>query len=166
MRIKVAVVAAVLAVSCAGQVTEQARGPLFWVSSARANQTVADQPPPFEFHWDVGTNPGRVPENLESYVVIVHYFGRREGNKVDSARWAGFNVPGTVRSLPGGFDMAPAFGPGAGAGPIDHYQFEFYALDTKMELPSDTSSRNLAQAMAGHIVGKTTWEDRAPGLTR
>jgi hypothetical protein len=164
MRIKVAVVAAVLAVSCAGQVTEHAQGPLFWVSSVRNNPAGADQTPPFEFHWDVGTNPGNAPEKLESYVVIVHYFGSRAENKADSARWAGFNVPGTVRSLPEGLGVAPAFGPGAGPGPIDHYQFEFYALDTKMELPPDTSSRNLAEAMNGHIVGKTTWYDRVPGL--
>lgn len=52
MRAKVAVVAAVLAVSCAGQVTEQAHGPLFWVSSVRNNPAGADQTPPFEFHWD------------------------------------------------------------------------------------------------------------------
>jgi hypothetical protein len=166
MRTKVAVVAAVLAVSCAGQVTEQAQGPLFWVASVRANQSVADQTPPFEFHWDVGTNPGNAPEKLESYVVIVHYFGSREEHKADSARWAGVNIPGTVRSLPEGLGVAPAFGPGVGTGPIDHYEFEFYALDTKLELPVDTPYLDLVKAIYGHIVGKTTWFDRVPGLTR
>jgi phosphatidylethanolamine-binding protein (PEBP) family uncharacterized protein len=62
--------------------------------------------------------------------------------------------------------MAPAFGPGAAPGPVDHYQFEFYALDTKLELPSDTSSQDLVKAIYGHLVGKTTWFDRASGLTR
>jgi len=166
MRIKVAVAAAVLAVSCAGQVTERAQGPLFWVSSVRANQTVADQTPPFEFHWDGGTNPGNAPEKLESYVVIVHYFGSRQENKADPARWAGFLVPGTVRSLPEGLGMTPAFGPGAGPGPINHYEFEFYALDTKLELPVDTSYLDLVKEIYGHIVGKTTWLDRAAGLMR
>jgi hypothetical protein len=166
MRIKVAVVAAVLAVSCAGQVMEQARGPLFWVSSVRNNPSGADQTPPFEFHWGAATNPGRAPEKLESYVVIVHYFGSGGENKADQARWAGFNVPGTVQGLPEGFGMAPAFGPGAGLGPIDHYQFEFYALDTKLELPSDTPSRVLMEVIYGHTVGKTTWFDRAPNPSR
>src|ERR1700733_2566397 len=123
MQIKIAVVAAVLAVSGAGQVTEQAHGPLFWVSSVRNNPAGVDQTPPFEFHWDVGTNTGNAPEKLESYVVIVRYFGSRQENKADPGRWAGFNVAGTVRSLPEGFDVAPAFGSGAGPGPVDHYQF-------------------------------------------
>lgn len=170
MRIKVAVMAAVLVASCAGQVTEQAPGPLFWVSSVRNNMTAADQTPPFEFHWNVGAdhvgvNPARVPENLDSYVVIVYYFGSREEHKsVNSTRWAGFHIPGNVGSLPEGLGVAPAFGPGAGPGPIDHYEFEFYALDTKMELPPDTSIRGLLEAMNGHMVGKTTWFDRASGL--
>jgi hypothetical protein len=167
MRAKVAVVAAILAVSCAGQVTEQAQGPLFWVSSVRNNPAGADQTPPFEFHWDVGTNPGRAPEKLDRYVVIVFYFGSREEHKgADPARWAGFNIPGTIRNLPEGLGVAPAFGPGAGLGPIDHFEFEFYALDAKMELPVDASIRDLWKTMDGHIVGKTTWFDRAPGLTR
>ena len=166
MRIKVAAVAAVLAVSCAGQVTGQARGPLFWVSSVRNNPAGVDRTPPFEFHWNVGST-ARAPQNLDSYVVIVYYFGSREEHKsANATRWAGFNIPGTVQSLPEGLGAVPAFGPGAGPGPIDHYEFEFYGLDTKMELPSDTSIRDLSEAMNGHIVGKTTWFDRAPALTR
>jgi hypothetical protein len=68
--------------------------------------------------------------------------------------------------LPEGLGVAPAFGPGAGPGPIDHFEFEFYALDTKLELPVDTPYLDLVKAIYGHIVGKTTWFDRVPGLTR
>ena len=167
MRIKVAVVAAVLAASGAGQVTEQAQGPLFWVSSVRNDPAGADQTPPFEFHWDAGASPGNAPEKLESYVVIVRYFQGRAGDeKADAVGWAGFNLPGTVRGLPGGPGIARAFGPGAGRGQIDHFEFGFYALDTKMELPPDTSGRDLEKAMNGHIVGKAKWFDRVPGLAR
>jgi len=167
MRIKVAVAAAVLAASFTGQVTGQEREPLFWVSSVRNNPAGADLTLPFEFHWDGGTNPGNPPEKLESYIVIIRYFQGPVGNeKAEAVRWAGFNVPGTLRALPEGLGMEPAFGPGAGPGPIDHYEFEFYALDTKMELPVDTPSRDLEKAMSGHIVGKAKWFDRAPVLAR
>ena len=77
---------------------------------------------------------------------------------------AGSNIHGTIRGLPEELGMTPAFGPGAGPGPIDHYGFEFYALNTTMELPVDTSSRDLEKAMNGHIVGKAKSFDRVPGL--
>jgi hypothetical protein len=98
MRAKVALVAAVLAVSRAGQVTERAQSPLFWVSSVRSNPAGADQTSPFEFHWDVGTNPGNAPEKLESYFAIVFYFGSREEHK-------GADPRGRPRAL-GGFQYS------------------------------------------------------------
>jgi hypothetical protein len=166
MQMRLAIMSAVFVMAGAGQVTEQAQGPLFWVTSVRNSPAAPDRTPPFEFHWGAGANQASSPEKLESYLVIVHYFGSREENKADSARWAGFNFPGTIRSLPEGLGAEPAFGPGAGPGPIDHYMFEFYALDTRMELPVETASRDLMRAMGGHIVGKATWWDRAAGGSR
>jgi hypothetical protein len=52
------------------------------------------------------------------------------------------------------------FGPGAGPGPIHHYVFEFYALDTKLDLPASTTREDLLKAMDGHVVGKAAWFGR------
>src|ERR1051325_5268028 len=46
-------------------------------------------------------------------------------------------------------------GPGAGAaGPMHHYTFELYALDTKLDLTADASRDDVLKAMDGHILGK------------
>jgi phosphatidylethanolamine-binding protein (PEBP) family uncharacterized protein len=52
------------------------------------------------------------------------------------------------------------FGPGAGVGPIHHYVFEFYALDTKLDLPANTTRDELLKAMDGHVIGKAAWFGR------
>ena len=58
---------------------------------------------------------------------------------------------------------APAyFGPGAGPGTVHHYVFEFYALDTKLEFPANTTRDELLKAMDGHVVGKTAYFGRFP----
>jgi Raf kinase inhibitor-like YbhB/YbcL family protein len=46
-------------------------------------------------------------------------------------------------------------GPGAGAaGPMHHYTFELFALDTKLDLTADASRDDVLKAMDGHILGK------------
>ena len=40
-------------------------------------------------------------------------------------------------------------GPGAGAGPFHHYVFEFYALDTKLNLPNTSTRSQVFAAMDG-----------------
>ena len=46
-------------------------------------------------------------------------------------------------------------GPGAGAaGPMHHYTFELFALDTKLDLTADASRDDVLKAIDGHIVGK------------
>jgi len=137
--------------------------------------------PAFEFHWNFGTNPGTAPESLQSYAVIFHDV-ENSSNKTtaDTLHWTLFNVPGSAKGiaeglgsgdLPDGSRNGPGlgarngnppayFGPGAGPGPLHHYVFEFYALDTKLDLPATTTREELLKAMDGHIVGKAAWFGR------
>ena len=136
--------------------------------------------PEFEFHWTAGNNPVAAPEGLQSYAVIFHDI-ENSSNKttVDTLHWSAFNIPGTTKTLPEGLGSgdlpdgtrngpgiaagrgAPAyFGPGAGPGPFHHYVFEFYALDTKLDLPANTTRDALMKAMDGHVIGKAAYVGR------
>jgi Raf kinase inhibitor-like YbhB/YbcL family protein len=137
--------------------------------------------PNFEFHWNLGPNPTTTPETLQTYAVIFHDI-ENSTNKTtaDTLHWTAFNIPGSAKGLPEGLgpgDLADGtrngpgiaarggnpgayFGPGAGPGPIHHYVFEFYALDTKLDLPPNTSREDLLKAMDGHVIGKAAWFGR------
>jgi Raf kinase inhibitor-like YbhB/YbcL family protein len=137
--------------------------------------------PAFEFHWSLGPNPTTAPENLQTYAVIFHDI-ENSTNKttVDTLHWSAFNIPGTAKGLPEGLgpgdlpdgtrngpgiaarggNPGAYFGPGAGPGPLHHYVFEFYALDTKLDLPATTSRDDLTKAMDGHIIGKAAYVGR------
>jgi len=136
--------------------------------------------PAFEFHWFLGTNPGTAPEALKTYAVIFHDI-ENSTNKTtaDTLHWSAFNIPGTAMGLSEGLGTgdlpdgtrngpgiaagrgAPAyFGPGAGPGPFHHYVFEFYALDTKLDLPANTTREDLVKAMDGHVIGKAAYVGR------
>ena len=85
---------------------------------------------------------------------------RRQGLLLHRRRRAFGGKISVVR--PGG--KPPAyFGPGAGPGPIHHYVFEFYALDTKLDLPANTTREDLLKAMDGHVIGKAAWFGRFHG---
>ena len=136
--------------------------------------------PAFEFHWTLGNNPTNPPDGLQTYAIIFHDI-ENSTNKttVDTLHWSAFNIPGTTKTLPEGLGSgdlpdgtrngpgilagrgAPAyFGPGAGPGPFHHYVFEFYALDTKIDLPATTSRDELMKAMDGHVIGKAAYVGR------
>ena len=137
--------------------------------------------PAWEFHWNLGVNPGTAPETLQTYAVIFHDI-ENSSNKttVDTLHWSAFNIPGSAKGLPEGLgtgDLADGtrngpginalrgtapgyFGPGAGPGPIHHYVFEFYALDTKLDLPANTTRDELMKAMDGHVIGKAAYYGR------
>jgi len=136
--------------------------------------------PAFEFHWNLGTNPIDAPEGLQTYAVIFHDI-ENSTNKTtaDTLHWAAFNIPGTAKGLPEGLgagDLADGtrngpginlrsgnpsyFGPGACPGPFHHYVFEFYALDTKLDLPANTTREDLMKAMDGHVMGKAAYVGR------
>ncbi len=140
--------------------------------------------PDFEFHWNLGTNPTTTPDSVKTFAVILHDV-ENANNKgpVDTLHWTAFNIPGTAKGLAaalGTGDLADGtrngpgilasrqggapgyFGPGAPAGPIHHYIFEFYALDTKLDLPANTTRDELIKAMEGHVVGKAAYTGRFP----
>ncbi len=136
--------------------------------------------PEFTFHWSNGDTPAQAPAGLQSYVVIFHDIeNASQKGPVDTLHWSAFNIPGTAKGLPegmGGGDLpdgtrngpgigagrgAPAyFGPGAGAGPFHHYVWEFYALDTKLDLPADTTRDAIMKGMEGHVIGKAAYVGR------
>lgn len=137
--------------------------------------------PAFTFHWNKGTESASAPENLKSYAVIFHDV-ENSSNKTttDTLHWTAFNIPGDAKGLPEGLGSGDLpdgmrngpgiaarngktpgyFGPGAGPGPIHHYVFEFYALDTKLDLPANTTREELLNAMNGHVLGKAAWFGR------
>jgi|SRR5271165_1144365 len=138
--------------------------------------------PAFEFHWSMGGNPASAPDNLQTYAVIFHDI-ENSTNKTtsDTLHWTAFNIPGTAKGLPeglgtgdlpdgtrngpgimsrGGTQPGGYFGPGAGPGPFHHYVFEFYALDTKLDLPANTTREELLKAMDGHVIGKAAFVGR------
>jgi phosphatidylethanolamine-binding protein (PEBP) family uncharacterized protein len=57
------------------------------------------------------------------------------------------------------------FEPGQVFGPIHHYVFEFYALDTKLDLPATATREEIFKAMEGHVIGKAAWYGRKNRLT-
>jgi Raf kinase inhibitor-like YbhB/YbcL family protein len=137
--------------------------------------------PAFEFHWNLGASPGSAPDSLRSYAVIFHDV-ENSTNKTttDTLHWTAFNIPGSATGMTEGLGpgdlpdgtrngpgiasrggKAPAyFGPGAGPGPLHHYIFEFYALDTKLDLSANTTREELLKAMDDHVVGKSAWFGR------
>ena len=136
--------------------------------------------PDFEFHWNLGTNPTTTPETLQTYAVVFHDIENSSNRTtVDTLHWAAFNIPGTAKGLPEGLgtgDLADGtrngpginagrgtpgyFGPGAGPGPFHHYVFEFYALDTKLDLPANITRDDLMKALDGHVIGKAAYVGR------
>ena len=138
--------------------------------------------PAFEFHWSTGPTPAAAPETLQTYAVIFHDIENPGPNKgtADTLHWSAFNIPGTAKGLPEGLDKGDLpdgtrngpgimarggnpgqyFGPGAGPGPFHHYIFEFYALDTKLELPATATRDDLLKAMEGHVIGKAAYTGR------
>ncbi len=137
--------------------------------------------PAFEFHWNLGPNPTMPPAELQTYAVIFHDI-ENSTNKTttDTLHWSAFNIPGSAKELPEGLgpgdlpdgtrngpgiaarggNPGAYFGPGAGPGPFHHYVFEFYALDTKLDLPANTTREDLLKAMDGHIIGKAAYVGR------
>ena len=92
----------------------------------------------------------------------------------DQVHWLVWNIPATEKGLPEGMPEGAQLpngirqisasgavyrGPGAPAnGPMHHYTFEVYALDTKIDMAPGADAwetrRNLFKAMDGHVVGK------------
>ncbi len=95
----------------------------------------------------------------------------------DQVHWVVWNIPATATGLPEGVPKGsqrpdgsyqisatgPVYrGPGAAAtGPLHHYMFEIYALDTKLDVQPAADAfetrANVMKAMQGHVLGKAVY---------
>jgi hypothetical protein len=119
-----------------------------------------------------------VPAGTASFVLNMHDLDVvRNKTTDDQAHWVVWNIPGTSTGLPEGVPKGSQLadgsyqisatgtmyrGPGAGAnGPMHHYVFEVYALDTKLDVKATTDAfetrANVMKAMQGHILGKAVY---------
>jgi Raf kinase inhibitor-like YbhB/YbcL family protein len=129
-----------------------------------------------------GTSPAmswtNVPPGTQSFVLHMHDLDvARNKTTDDQAHWVVWNIPGTATGLPeavprgsqlkdGSFQVSatgPVYrGPGAPAtGPMHHYMFELFALDTKLDVQPTADAfetrANVMKAMQGHILGKAVY---------
>jgi Raf kinase inhibitor-like YbhB/YbcL family protein len=122
------------------------------------------------------------PAATVSFVLHMHDMeGVRNRTTDDQLHWLVWNIPSSTTSLPEGVPMGADLkdgshqvsasglvyrGPGAPAtGPMHHYVFEIFALDTKIDVPVptnlpdgafDTRTAVLKQ-MQGHVLGKAVY---------
>jgi Raf kinase inhibitor-like YbhB/YbcL family protein len=115
-----------------------------------------------------------VPAGTESFVLILHDLDEAiDGTIADVMHWMAFNIPGTARELPEGVPPTARLedgtiqaknhnggvgylGPGAPApGPLHHYAFELFALDTALELDESATRAEVLIGIDEHILGKS-----------
>lgn len=129
-----------------------------------------------------GTSPEisweNAPEDAESFVLYMHDIDVvRDMTLEDQLHWLVWNIPAETTMLEEGIERGeqledgsyqtsatgPVYrGPGAPAtGPLHHYVFELYALDTALDVaPVEDPFENrraVLEAMDGHILGKATY---------
>lgn len=118
------------------------------------------------------------PANTASFVLHMHDLEvARNRTTDDQVHWLVWNIPSTATGLPEGVPQGaqlpdgsrqtsasgPVYrGPGAPAtGPMHHYTFEIFALDTKLDVPPAADAfetrTNVMKAMQGHILGKAVY---------
>jgi Raf kinase inhibitor-like YbhB/YbcL family protein len=119
-----------------------------------------------------------VPPGTQSFVLNMRDpdVARNKGTD-DQVHWVLWNIPGTATGLPEGVPKGeklpdesqqisasgPVYrGPGAPAsGPMHHYTFELFALDTKLDVApgADAWETRAAvyKAMQGHVLGKAVY---------
>ncbi len=129
-----------------------------------------------------GTSPelkwASPPANTRSFVLHFHDMEVvRNRTTDDQVHWLVWNIPATATGLPEGVARGatlpdgskqtsatgPVYrGPGAGAnGPMHHYVFELYALDTVLPVDAEADAfatrTKVIEAMQGHILGKAVY---------
>ena len=118
------------------------------------------------------------PAGTASFVLHMHDIDvARNKTTDDQAHWVVWNIPGTATGLPEGVPKGEALpdgshqisasgpvyrGPGApAAGPLHHYVFEVFALDTKLDVAATADAFDtraaVMKAVQGHILGKATY---------
>ena len=118
------------------------------------------------------------PPNTASFVLHMHDPEvARNRTTEDQVHWLVWNIPGTATGLPEGVPQGaelpdgsrqtsatgPVYrGPGAPAtGPMHHYTFEIFALDTKLDVQPGADAfetrTNVMKAMQGHVLGKAVY---------
>jgi Raf kinase inhibitor-like YbhB/YbcL family protein len=121
------------------------------------------------------------PANTVSFVLHMHDLEvARNRTTDDQVHWLVWNIPGAGTGLPEGVPSGaelpdgsrqtsasgPVYrGPGAPAnGPMHHYTFEIFALDTKLDVQpgADAFETRTAvmKAMQGHVLGKAVYMGR------
>ncbi|MGE3958097.1 MAG: YbhB/YbcL family Raf kinase inhibitor-like protein [Vicinamibacterales bacterium] len=119
-----------------------------------------------------------VPPGTQSLVLNMRDMDvSRNRTTDDQAHWVVWNLPATATGLPEGVPKGsqrpdgsyqisatgPMYrGPGAPAnGPLHHYMFEIYALDTKLDVAPTADAfetrANVFKAMQGHVIGKAVY---------
>jgi len=119
------------------------------------------------------------PPGTQSFVLHFHDPDvARNRTTDDQVHWLVWNIPATATGLPENVPKgnelpdgsrqtsatAPGVyrGPGAPAtGPLHHYTFEIYALDTKLDVQPTADAfetrANVMKAMQGHVLGKAVY---------
>ena len=118
------------------------------------------------------------PAGTQSFFLHMHDLDlARNKTTDDQAHWVFWNIPATATGLPEGVPKGsqlsdgsyqisatgPMYrGPGAAAnGPLHHYVFELYALDTKVDVKPTTDAfetrANVIKAIQGHILAKAVY---------
>jgi Raf kinase inhibitor-like YbhB/YbcL family protein len=118
------------------------------------------------------------PPNTMSFVLHMHDLEvARNKTTDDQLHWLVWNIPASATGLPEHVDQGadrpdgshqtsasgPMYrGPGAPAtGPMHHYTFEIFALDTKLDVPTASDAfetrTNVMKAMQGHIIGRAVY---------
>jgi len=119
-----------------------------------------------------------VPAGTQSFVLNMHDMDVvRNKTSDDQAHWVVWNIPATATGLPEGVPKGAQLvdgsyqisatgqmyrGPGAAAsGPLHHYVFELFALDTKIDVRPTADAfetrANVLKAIQGHILGKAVY---------
>jgi hypothetical protein len=132
-----------------------------------------------------GTSPAmtwaNAPAGTQSFVLHMHDLDlARNRTTDDQVHWVVWNIPATATGFPEGVPKGekladgsqqisvtgPVYrGPGAQAnGPLHHYMFELYALDTRIEVTSTGDAfetrANVLKAIQGHILAKAVYGGR------
>lgn len=118
------------------------------------------------------------PANTASFVLHMHDLEvARNRTTDDQVHWVVWNIPASATGLPEGVPQGadlkdgshqtsasgPMYrGPGAPAtGPMHHYTFEIFALDTKLDVAPGADAfetrASVMKAMQGHILAKAVY---------